>query len=1724
MSRNVDERIVEMRFENDQFESGVSKTLSSLDKLTEKLKFKGAESGMAALEGKANSFNMDRMGSAAETVTNKFSALEVAGITAIASIAHAATTTAINVGKKLFNKYMIKPISDGFKEYELIQNTIQTIYTNTKDKGTTINDIEQGLDELNEYADKTIYVMSDMTRAIGQFTNAGIDFNTSKAAVVGFANLAAAVGATNEQLSRVEYQSSQAMSAGVFRLLDWNSIQNSPLGGAFFQKALIKNAKEFYSVTNKQKLAHILGYTELTSDAEAEVNNMIESTTEMLNKMEQGAMSFRRSFDQKESMNANWLQSDIFVKTLQEFADDPELLEAATSVRTFTKLRETLEEAAGSGWAQTWKLIVGDFGESKALWTDVSQTLSKIIDGISDARNGIVRFWKEAGGRTSVINGLKYAMEALLRILAPIRDAFNEVLSPYLEKLLMHISIQFQQLTGKMLIGEETANGIKNIFVILFKVAKVFLQISSKIADYFAKAAYWMSKWIGDGIQLFGKWIGDGSKIKSVWDKIVNIFKKKEVKIPKNSIYEFEEEVENAIDKIKLFDKIKGGINKFINGLINIGINIRDFFKNQEIITHEKISGFFMKLVEIGKSIPGAFSNGWNKIKDWWASLKDSPEFKKISDGLKSLGDSLKYAFTTVGNFALDKFNEFMDGLKDPEKKAARAEKLSEVLTSIGNALKIIADFAVSALNGIKNVFDAISEHFNTGEAKEVEETAEAVEDLAEANNELTESEVKGSKVSRGGIVSGTMGFSSKDIDNASNKTKKFMSTWTNYYNKFSEAHDGKTIETNKESVFQKIFSEDNDFFKKMLTGGGIIGTIGLFVAGYIEVLRLIKAARTVSESVVSKIFDPIKNFLENADDMLGLKSFAKIITSKNRIAQFKDVAKGIALLAGSIFLITVAAKDPDALWKAAAIIGGLIVVTSTMVIALGKAKLGSMEGISRTILALGVTVFLIAGIMATLGYLIDNAKNPNSFEYAITTVYVVIAALGALVMAMMHQSHMWTGLDPDMWKVLISTAGAVFIIASAISKLSKQGPANLITATASISAVMGMLYLVLKGLSKLPKVEGSVFISLGSMMKSLALSLVLISVAVGILGNMDPDAIKQGVWIAVALMGMLTIIGGVIGGLSSELNWKFDQLKQMGVGLILFSVAVDLIVPAIAILAAVAHKYKDGNEIGSAFNIIARLFGGMSIVMAICSMLMKESKSVDVILLSTSLVIFAAAVGIFVAAFAGLASVINKYNDIQGVFGKTVGVIIGFVALFAAASLLTMIPQVSAGIIIFSGAFAVFAVGVLILSKATGRFSKAVLDFAVAIKLLASVSKKDLNKIKDNIITFIGNMYEVWVALAASFVAGAHVFVDALNEILPLLEPIIDWVLSKLESKIGNKFGFWGQSLGEKLGNMIIKALQNLILYLNDHSSEIIDLFYAALLLISKFFIEGIDKLANTFDIGIGDFDIGLKNITSPFKAALDLAIRDLTGYDFTEAAESIRTGIDEITSAFDGYSLVTPEIAAPFIDFGPTEEAAEIFGMKLPGKVATKITEESETEMPPAGGAMAEDVSSGIDSSMGGIIYSGNSIIQGLFDTLTSPENLQKLTQAAGIDANTYLNKFNSVAGIKSPSKETAWSASMLIAGLVNTLTAGQYEARITGYRYASAVISGIKDASTESLDYKPSITPVLRANSVTKQLSSMRGLMNANQTMSVATTAKLASQDAVTMRKYQQTWRRY
>ena len=683
MSKEVDERVVEMRFNNALFESKVQQTMRSLAALNEKLMFKGAEKGFEKVSDSSEKVKFNALLNALDNLSQKFSAVEVIGVTALMRI----TNQAVDAGERLVKALSLDPIISGFQEYETQINAVQTILANTSSKGTTLDQVNAALDELNHYADLTIYNFTEMTRNIGTFTAAGVDLNTSVSAIKGIANLAAVSGSTSQQASTAMYQLSQALASGTVKLQDWNSVVNAGMGGQVFQDAL-------------KETARVHGIA---------IDSMIKKEG-----------SFR------ETLSKGWLTSSILTETLQKFTGDlneetlksigytdeqiKKIMEmgktandAATKVKTFSQLKDTLTEALQSGWTQTWQTIIGDFEEAKELFTRFSDVFSDLINKSSEARN------------TVLAGGLNTGWQQLSTALGDSADFYSQMLE---KVMLANGSISQKQIddAGSFVkalqqggvSAEQLQNGLKESYKQLSVLGALSDDaLKAKKLDpaqvrSLAKSFEEVNQKVADGsldLDIYSKKIGELSGREHLIESIWNVFEALEKvvepvarawqkifsPITADQIYNIAKSIDEFTAKLSISDETADKIERTFSGIFAV-LNV---WKNM-LLTVSKVLGEVFNAVS---PLAGGFLSITASLSDCLVEManavNNSKTFKTTLDGIHWIIGKVSEGMQTFAGVLTDVSNN-VSVVFDPLKTLG--EWFENFISFITPKLKWLAD------------------------------------------------------------------------------------------------------------------------------------------------------------------------------------------------------------------------------------------------------------------------------------------------------------------------------------------------------------------------------------------------------------------------------------------------------------------------------------------------------------------------------------------------------------------------------------------------------------------------------------------------------------------------------------------------------------------------------------------------------------------------------------------------------------------------------------------------------------------------------------------------------------------------------------------------------------------------------------------------------------------------------------------------------------------------
>ena len=1113
MSTTIDNRIVEMQFDNRDFETNVKTSMSTLDKLKEALQFKDTKgNAFDNLNSSIKGVSFGPLTDGVATVQAKFSALDVAVATIVANI----TNSVLNAGKRIASEFTLDQITAGFGEYELKMGSIQTILANAKTKDglpVTLDMVNQKLDELNTYADRTIYSFSDMTSNIGKFTNAGVDLDTAVAAIQGISNVAAVSGANANEASRAMYNFAQALSSGYVKLIDWKSIENANMATVEFKEQLLESAVA-------------AGTVEKTADGMYQVLSKNANGATM-----KETISATKNFN--DSLAYQWMTTEVLTGTLEKYADEntelgKKAFAAAQDVKTFSQLIDTTKEAIGSGWAESFQIMIGDFEEAKKLWTGVNNVLGDVIQASSDSRNALLQDWKDLGGRTALIDAVRNAWNGLAAIGTTVKEAFTDIFPPITGKQLADISKKIRSITEGFTNfwkgnNDQHLKELYNAFSGVFTILKFGVDIVKSVISS-----------IGNALGIF-----DGAG---------------------ESILAFASDLGLAITSMGGFENVIESVTNTVGGFITtiaefvkgVGSQLNDFFDIKGKVTSIKDALGINKedtdaLDTLSKklhSASDAMESMQEKVKALGEKIKESRIFKFLSTIGTKLGELAK----SLGK----KFGPALDGLIDKISKID-IDKLLSVLSSlsiasagfkIANPLQSISDLLSGFKDGLgkaedsKSLKDGIMGFFGDfGDAvKKFEEGIDFQKliVIAAAIGILAASVVALSKVDTAQLAVAIGAITALFADLVASATvlggsSVFKSSGVGALMGIATAV---LIMSGAVAILAKA---DPDAISGAMTAllGLLMGLVGTVMA-----LNKASSGDTIMKGATQLILLAVAVNLM----AIAVKSMAKL--------KLEDLAKGLIgigfLLAGIVIFAN--KIDNIDLTKMAAT---LLALSVSMVIMAGAVKtLGSMkfEDLVKGLAGLGVVLF---GLYLFINNVNTAALQSSAAGLVALSVGLLIIAGAIKILGSMDIEHLAIGL--------VGLGGALLAVGLFVNFVN---PTQMVAMGAGLLIISAALVVIAGAL----KIMGSMKIS---EMGIALLGIVVVLGALAVALNLMTGALPGAAALVVAALA-LQIMGGVLLALSLiSLGGLIKALLGIAGVIVIFAAAAILLTPALPLMLA---------------------------------------------------------------------------------------------------------------------------------------------------------------------------------------------------------------------------------------------------------------------------------------------------------------------------------------------------------------------------------------------------------------------------------------------------------------------------------------------------------------------------------------------------------------------------
>lgn len=1299
MSNSIDSKVVEMKFDNRDFETNVKNTMSTLDKLKDKLKFKGAEAGLTSIQKVSDKIDFSGVSNGLDIASVKFSAFQIAGITAISNI----TNSLLGLGKNIVNTFAIEPRTQGFNEYELKMGSVQNIMNAT---GASVEEVGRYLDELNTYADKTIYSFSDMTANIGKFTNAGVSLDKAVAAIQGISNEAALSGANANEASRAMYNFAQALSQGSVRLIDWKSIELANMATVDFKNQLIQTAVEMGTLVEQNGK-----YISTTKDATGNVSAAFDATS-MFN----------------DSLSSQWMTTDVLVATLGRYADETtdigkKAFAAAKDVKTFSMMWDTLKESAGSGWAETFELIFGNFEEAKTLWTSLTNVFGDVISKISTARNTLVKSVMQGSWDqfTEKITSAGIKLDDFKGKLIEIASTHGIDMNSLIEKYGSFEAALARCDNAGSLVSETIKNLADNA-----KVAETSQEDLNQKLSYFQDVVNRV--WNGDfknGKERYQALTAAGydySKVQDLVNKTVDGHRLTLEDLGDEQLKAVgytQEEINKLHELSDEAQKTGSSLNELVNSLGKR--SGRDLIFNQTDGIVMNFVNSLLKLAEIGQK---AFEKLFHPIKasqiiDVLSDIQQATAwvFNYLDAHSEAISNTLAGLLAPLKLISSILSGAFTVALKLAAKVIGKADgTIFDLTGSVGNAIAEFTNFITSA-KVLGRVFDTVYKILSTfidvvsdiiSKVKNFVGSTKIVKNFKKAFDSFKPT-LSIIKKLIDNVADGTLSLkdaakrASQAVDKWYDSCKPLKEFFSDLGGKISDV-----IEPLKKFMEQLIPFDDidekvkkakeslsgllDDLFGKSDSSKGkktvkqAIDEVATYAKDYVAGLAPIDFGQLFQNGLdtLVKVKD---RFFET---MTGLKTDAQ--STGNALTDFIQGInwKPLLSMAGAVGALVVIKKFSDNINTLSKTLSNVTKPFSTfdpLVQALSKTVLSFkslLGGVKFMVVAQGILNLALAiGVMAIAIKLIG--------DMPLTSLLAATAALGGLILAIGVVAAIASKVATPANSMAFATMGVMFaalggmiaMVAGAIwiiSSIDSAGATQAVDALGNLMLAMTAMIALILNMTKKGG-DGKALTQSGSMFVKLGAALLLMSAALAIVGTMSEAQATQG---TVVVGAMITFIAALV-----AVSNMMPVSKAVEIGTMFKSLGVALILMAAAVKLFGSMDRNDMDQGMVAVTVLGLLFAAIIHVIASNgAALIGVAGTILAITVSIGLLIGisklaaklkpeefeagAKAIGIFGGMMAALVVIVTRYGGPTAIkIGGTVAALsIGIAALIAVAIL----------------------------------------------------------------------------------------------------------------------------------------------------------------------------------------------------------------------------------------------------------------------------------------------------------------------------------------------------------------------------------------------------------------------------------------------------------------------
>ncbi len=1233
---NVDERIVNMTFNNKDFEKGIATTTNSLAGLDKALNLDGAKNALKNFDTSAVTNGVGRISDAVDKVGIRFNAMYVIAASALGHL----TIQAVNTAENFLKSFSTDQVAAGWQQFEAQITSVQTLMNST---GLDESSIDTYFNTLNDYANKTVYSIGDMTGALAKMTNAGIDINTATPAIQGIANLVALAGQGTQALGVALYNLPQSLGSGFLQTIDYKSLVNANIATSSWKDQLVS-----------------------LSVAMGTLRDNGDGTFTTLTGASEKAYTKQALFN--DALSEGWATSQVLLASFNQLADGNDALgskalAAAQDVKSFSMMMDTLSSNVATGWSQTFRLLIGNLDESKKLFTPLTNAIGDVLQKSSDARNAILAIWHGGGaddpssGYAMVIQGFKNIWTAFWKIVTPIQDAWHEVFPPQLGETLIKLSKIFQDLTAKLIISDGAASNLHAIFKVLFTVLKFGVDIVTgvvKVAAHLLGIIFDLIKGVGGFITPILTFVrslipvskaadGAGWSISSLFDLLVKF--------------------EQFIDG-KLVGAMEAGAKAFgtwlnsggpkkalidmMNALIQFGQAVvwvtKILFEGD--YTHSPFFTEDSKFVDILFKIREGAITAAKAIVDFFKNVG-----KNFSNMTKIIQDNLKNGFSNVNwDAVLAALNLGLLG--------AITVAIIRMVSSLTNVFKGTGGILQSFSNVIGQLGDTLKAFQSKLKAEALKEIAIAILILAGGLLVLSLIDPErlipaaAAMVTVVGMLVGTMAA----IDKMSGLGVKDTAKLILMALALQVLAQAILIMSAAVAILGRMSWEE-------LAKG--LGSVAILLTGVLIAVKVFSNKQVTKDISVAALA-----LLEIAYAMqmliipivaLGLLPFHVLVQGMAAVA---------VALAGMLVAVKILSNKKTTKDIAIASLSLLSFAAALNMLIIPIVTLGLLpfNVLLQGMIAVGIALAALVGVVLLLG----TGEMKTAAPIAALSILVLAAALNMLIIPIVT-----LGLLPfdKLVQGMVAVGIALVVLSALMIGIGFAGPAALIGAAAMVALGIAM-------------------VGFGIAMVAFAVSIVILTGAIAALGAMPVEVVVAGITALAAIFGVLGAAALIVGPLSPLLLLIAASVITLAIAFALVAVSIAILGPALIPLTAglLAFAAASGPILNSAPAMLA--IGGALIVLGAGALV----AGAGLIVLGAGFVVLSAGLALLALfALAGSSSLKLFVDAIVGLLGQAVPLLLmaGTLAVLGAAILVLGVGLVvmGTGLLLVAGAMALMSI-----------------------------------------------------------------------------------------------------------------------------------------------------------------------------------------------------------------------------------------------------------------------------------------------------------------------------------------------------------------------------------------------------------------------------------------------